>query len=133
MRLKAIAFGPIVGAPLESDIKSLSFDGATLLITVACELDKSGHVRGLEIEFDCATAFRYLDEADLARYWVSKEYPRGSYVLEVQEGGWSEEENELQQFDFQRREWLVGTGNGCVSVFCPNDPQIKTKMWQRET
>lgn len=79
----------------------------------ACVLIGQGHggflPAGIEVRFSEATALRYLDEADLARYWTSADFPRGHHVLEVLEGGWSWEESELQGYPTQRREWLIAT------------------------
>lgn len=54
----------------------------------------------------------------------------GFHVLEVSAGGWSDEEDQLQGFTTSRREWLVVTGNGCVSVFAHAEPQVHAVTWQ---
>ena len=132
MHLRAVAFSPSVGVHWGSDVERLSFDGAGLVITVACDVSKHGEVAGLEVGFSNASAFRYLDEVDLARYWAAEGFPFGSHVLEVQEGGWSDEENQRQGFDSKRREWLVVTGNCCVSVFSNAEPQVRSVSWKRD-
>lgn len=132
MRLKTAPFTPIVGIDGGSDIESVSFDGAGLVIKVAREIDDSDQVKGMEIVFAKKSSFRYLDEGDLARYWVSDGFQRGSLVLEVLEGGWSYEENQLQGYDSQRREWLIVTGNGCVSVFCSVAPEVRDVSWAHD-
>lgn len=131
MRFKAIPFSPVVGVHYWSDIESLSFSGSGLLITIACDLDESDRVQGLNVRFVQASFFRLLDEVDLSTYWISEGFPAGSHVLEVIEGGWSDEEHQRQGYTTQRREWLIVTGNGCVSVFSPNAPQVEAATWQR--
>jgi len=132
MRLRTAPFTPIVGLHSGSDVESVSFDGAGLVINVAREINESDQVKGIEIVFAKASSFRYLDESDLARYWVSDGFQRGSLVLEVLEGGWSDEESQLQGYDSQRREWLVVTGNGCVSVFCSVAPEVRDVSWAHD-
>lgn len=131
MCLKAVPFTPTVGVHWGSDIESLSFSSNGLAISVAREVNESGDVQGLTVLFDQASSFRLLDELDLARYWASDGFPKGSHVLEVIEGGWSEEENQLQGYKTPRREWLIVTGNGCVSVFSPCKPKVQIATWQR--
>nr|WP_315467691.1 hypothetical protein [uncultured Undibacterium sp.] len=123
MRLKASAFTSAQGVREESDIQSLTLDSGGLVIIVARERLPDGRVQGLRIWFRDAAALRYLDEVELARYWSSEDFPRGHHVLEVQAGGWSEEESALQGYATKRREWLVVTGNGCVSVFASSKPE----------
>lgn len=108
-----------------SDVESLRYFDGSLEITLTCSQDEEGIIRGLEVNFSQPTGFRLLDELALARYWVSGGFSRGSYVLEVKNGGWSTEENVLQSFDTDRREWLVISGSTCVSVFCSLAPEIK--------
>jgi len=84
------------------------------------------------VVFPDASAFRYLDEMDLARYWGSDGFVHGFHVLKVSAGGWSDEEDQLQGFTTSRREWLVVTGNGCVSVFAHAEPQVHAVTWQRD-
>jgi hypothetical protein len=131
MPLRAVPFGAESEVHWGSDISTLSFSEARLEIYVSREVGVNGEVSGLKIAFFQATAFRYLDELDLARYWSSEHFPRGFHVLEVLEGGWLEEETQLQGFANHRREWLVVTGNACVSVFSSTDPQVQNASWQR--
>jgi hypothetical protein len=101
-------------------------------VRIACEISSGGQVRGLDLTFADASAFRYLDEVDLAKYWGSEGFVRGYPILDVQEGGWCDEEATLQQYENRRREWLVITGNGCVSIFAPTAPIVRTIEWQRD-
>lgn len=96
---------------------------------LACSKDALGLVQGLKIHFTQPSGFRVLDEADLARYWISAGFSRGSHVLEVTRDGWSAEENGLQSFDTDRREWLVVSGNACVNVFCMSEPEVAEISW----
>lgn len=132
MRLETLPFGPPLDVHHSSDIESLTFSAKRLVVRVARELTSDGKVLGLELTFDDAFAFRYLDEADLARYWGSEGFVRGYPVLEVVRGGWSDEEAVLQGFEQRNREWLVVTGNGCVSVFATTDPTSVEVTWPFE-
>jgi hypothetical protein len=88
-------------------------------------------VNGLDISLPDASAFRYLDELDLARYWSSEGFVPGYPVLEVVSGGWCDEEAVLQHYENRRRECLVVTGNGCVSVsvLAPTGPAVEAVEW----
>lgn len=132
MRLKALPYGKPAEVHWGSDVESLSFTSQGLTVRVAREVDRAGRVRGLDVIFPDASAFRYLDELDLARYWSSEGFVRGYPVLEVLEGGWCDEEATLQQYVNRRREWLIVTGGGCVSVLAPTNPAVKAAEWQRD-
>ena len=132
MAIKTIPFGKPLDVHLVSDVESLSFSGGGLAIRVARKFDQNGEVLGLEVLFESVSAFRYLDEVDLVRYWSSEEFLRGFHVLEVTEGGWSDEENALQGYETTRKEWLVVTGNRCISVFSTLDPKLNTISWPAE-
>lgn len=129
MSLKAVAFLPTDGVEPNSDIESLQFQDGALVVVLACSLNEHRHIEGVSIRFPSATGFRLLDELDLARYWSSKDFARGSYLLEVTDGGWASEETELQGYARPRREWLALTGNACVSVFCDSAPEISHVSW----
>jgi hypothetical protein len=127
---KAIPFSAAKVVQTNSDIKSLQFDGCELIVVVGCDVKSSGIVEGIEVRFSDVAGLRYLDEVDLVRYWTSTEFPRGHYVIEVVEGGWSQEESDLQGYTSRRREWLIVTGNGCVSVFSINNPLISNVEYE---
>lgn len=129
MHFKAIPFSSAQEVAFISDIPKVIFDEGRLSVTVACARGENGDVTGIEVEFPDATAFRYLDELDLARYWMSSDRPKGFHVLEVQSGGWADEESQIQGYDRPRREWLVVSGNGCVSVFCATEPTVQNRTW----
>jgi hypothetical protein len=130
MPIKAVAFSDAQEVHWGSDIESLRYDGPILVIVVARDPLPEGKTRGLEITFGSATAIRLLDELQIARYWTSKEFPFGHHVVEVLEGGWSDEESQLQGYATARREWLVVTGNGCVSVFSASEPIVKEVVYE---
>jgi len=132
MSLKARAFDPEAGIEYTSDVESLEYIAGNVKVVVACSLNDLGNVNGIEVIFPKATGFRLLDELDLARYWLSNDFPRGCHVLKVDSGGWSDEENKLQGFETKRCEWLVVTGNACVSIFCESEPEIKNVTWKLE-
>ena len=130
MRFKAKPFSAAQVVQPNSDIQSLSYDGRELVVVVACDLKSRGLVAGIEVRFSEANALRYLDEADLVRYWASADFPRGHHVLEVLEGSWAWEESELQGYSTRSREWLIVTGNGCVNVFSSISPEISDTEYQ---
>lgn len=132
MQLKAKPFGERQPVHWGSGIASLKFNDAGLFIRVACDL-VGDTVQGLDVVFRHASGFRLLDELDLARYWTSAHFPRGFHVLEVEEGGWLDEESQLQGYVSPRREWLIATGNACVSIFCSEDPVVEDASWRRGT
>jgi hypothetical protein len=129
MRLTTVPFGKPSEVHSLSDVASLNFSAKGLVVRVVRALNAMGRADALDVTFRDASAVRYLDEVDLARYWTSEGFIRQFHVLEVTGGGWSEEENELQGYTQLRREWLVVTGNGCVSVFATDEPQIDSVDW----
>lgn len=128
--IKTQAFSETSGVDPFSDIESLQYLDGAVVVVIACSIDQARHVHGLKVTFLRVTGFRLLDELDLARYWISPDFIRGSHVLEVEDDGWSAEESRLQTFDTVRREWLVVSCNACASVFCANAPQIERISWQ---
>lgn len=130
MAIETRPFSPPNGVYWGSDLESLQYIDGNLTITLACSHDEDGIVRGLKVNFLQPTGFRLLDELALARYWVSDGFSRGSHVLEVENGGWSTEEDVLQSFETERREWLVISGNACVSVFCLTEPELQDLSWK---
>ena len=133
MEIETQAFTPTSGVPFGSDVETLHYSDGNLNIILACSQDGEQTVQGLRVTFAETTGFRVLDELDLARYWNSVSFSRGSHVLEVESGGWSEEEDHFQLFETQRREWLVVTGNACVSVFCSLEPEVAEVSWKCNT
>lgn len=131
MTIETRPFSPTNGIQWGSDVESLQYLGDNLAITLACSAE-DGIVQGLKVNFSQPTGFRLLDELSLARYWVSGGFSRGSHVLEVKKGGWSTEEDVLQSFETERREWLVVSGNACVSVFCLHEPELQDLSWKND-
>lgn len=131
MAIETRPFSPAIGVHWGSDVESLQYFDGNLAITVACSAE-DGIIQGLKVNFSQPTGFRLLDELSLARYWVSSGFSSGSHVLEVGNGGWSKEENVLQSFETERREWLVVSGNACVSVFCLQEPELQDLWWKNE-
>ena len=130
MTFTARAFTPANGIAFTSDVESVVYRDGALLVVVACSLDENRTVHGLRVTFAQPVGFRLLDELELQRYWMADDWPCGSHVLEVTGGGWAGEEDVLQGFDTARREWLVVTGNACVSVFCKDEPDVVETAWQ---
>jgi hypothetical protein len=130
--LKTVAVDIPRNVARNSDLQSLSYDGSILSIRVARELLSEAEIGGIEVTFSSTKAFRCLDESDLANYWVSSKFVRESHVLEVQAGGWSDEEAARRGYKQNCREWLVVSGNACVSVFSENPPTIQELSWPRD-
>ncbi len=130
MQLKSSAFSAAEEVHWGSDIESIHFDANGLVVVVAREPMPNGQVRGLQVKFEQATAFRYLDEVEIATYWMSTGFVSGHHVLEVSEGGWSDEEAARKGYETQQREWLVVTGNGCISVFSAVEPVVATVVYE---
>jgi hypothetical protein len=130
MQVETRPFAPTTGVRFESDVESLSYLDGNLDVILACSQDEEGTIHGLKVHFAQPSGFRLLDELDLARYWMSKSFARGSHVLEVKNGGWSAEEDVLQSFETKRREWLIVSGNACVSVFCSLEPELMDMSWK---
>jgi len=130
MTFAARAFTPATGVAFTSDVEAVDYRDGTLVVLVACSLGEGGTVYGLRVTFAQPGGFRLLDELDLQRYWTAGDRPRGSHVLEVTAGGWGAEEGTLQGFDTACREWLIVTGNACVSVFCADEPAVAETEWR---
>jgi len=130
MRLRTVPFGEPAEVHWGSDIASLDFSSQGLSVRIAREVSIDRVVKGVDVSFVDASAFRYLDELDLARYWNSEGFVRGYPILEVLAGGWCDEEGTLQQYKNSRREWLIVTGNGCVSVFASTNPTVREVEWK---
>jgi hypothetical protein len=130
MQIETRPFAPTNGVHFGSDVESLSYLDGNLDVILACSQNEEGIIHGLKVHFAQPSGFRLLDELDLARYWMSKSFARGSHVLEVKNGGWSAEEDVLQSFETERREWLVVSGNACVSVFCSLEPELMNISWK---
>jgi hypothetical protein len=134
MQLQTQIYGESEQVLSESDIQSLTWDCPRLAIRLAQRLvqgipGQPDSVQGLDIEFSNTRLFRVLDEADLAQYWISPGFLRGSHVLKVTAGGWRDEEAVRRGLDLQIDEWLIVTGNACVSVFSVEPPTVERAYW----
>lgn len=129
MQLTSLAFSAREEVHWGSDIESVHFDADGLIVVIAREHVSDGGIQGLQVKFEKAAGFRYLDELEIARYWTSEGFISGHHVLEILEGGWSEEESAIQGYVTQRREWLVVTGNGCISIFSRFEPVIEPVVY----
>jgi len=130
MQIETRPFAPTNGVHFGSDVDSLRYLDGNLDVVLACSQDEERIVHGLKVHFVQPSGFRLLDELDLARYWRSRGFASGSHVLEVKNGGWSAEEDVLQSFETKRREWLIVSGNACVSVFCSLEPELMNISWK---
>jgi len=125
MQLETQPFDAPTAVDHGSDIAEVHFVGGRLEILVASSSAGEGRFNGLRITFPMACEFRMLNEADLARYWGSPGFRRGHHVLSVASGGWRAEESSLQGFQSMRgNEWLIVTGNRCLSVLSSDAPQV---------
>jgi hypothetical protein len=125
MQLETCPFDVPMTVDHASDLAEVHFVGGRLEVLVASSLAGEGRFNGLRITFAETRGFRMLDEADLARYWGSSGFQRGHHVLCVTGGGWRAEEAMLQGFPHNEGdEWLIVTGNRCVSVLSSDAPQV---------
>lgn len=125
MQLESQPFDTPTTVDHGSDIAEVHFVGGRLEILVASSRAGEQRFKGLRITFSMACEFRMLDEADLARYWASPGFRRGHHVLSVTSGGWRAEELSLQGFQPEHgNEWLIVTGNHCISVLSPDAPHV---------
>ncbi|MCX2865486.1 hypothetical protein OOZ63_27050 [Paucibacter sp. PLA-PC-4] len=132
MPLEVTAIGPALSVSNESDIASVRYDGSGLSVVVARTPLDGNRFLGLRITFQRVHGFRLLDESDLAAYWAAPGFVRGHHVLAVTSGGWSAEEDLRQGHKLRRCEWLVATGNGCLSLFASEDPKIEEGEYDPE-
>lgn len=132
MPIRTVPIAPALAVPSESDIASVRFNGQSLSIAVAREPLEGDRFRGLRVTFQSVQGFRFLDESDLAQYWVAPGFVHGHHVLLVTSGGWGAEEDLRQGLEVRRREWLVVTGNLCLNVFASEDPQIDEGVYDAE-
>ncbi|CAM8648536.1 hypothetical protein MCEMSHM24_03762 [Comamonadaceae bacterium] len=108
-----------------SDVAEVHFAAGRLEVLVASSSAGEGRFNGLRITFPEACGFRMLDEADFARYWAYPGFRHGHHVLSVVGGGWRSEESTLQGLPRNEgNEWLIVTGNRCVSVLSSEAPQV---------
>ena len=128
MQIHTEVFGETDQVSTESDIASLVWDGGKLAIKLA-QMRRDSIVLGLDIMFLDVRAFRVLDESELSRYWISPNYVGQSHVLKVLAGGWCSEESDLQGITQTPQEWLVVTGNACVSVIAVQQPAVLHSSW----
>jgi len=126
MAIETYPFTSRTGVSPLSDVMHIRFNGTQLVIQVVNERTSEGRFRGLEITFPDTRAFRVIDELDLYRYTQSAGFHFGHHVLRVARGGWGSEESELQGMEgrYEGNEWLVVTGNLCVSVLSQDDPLV---------
>jgi hypothetical protein len=126
MAIETSPFTPPTGVSPLSDLAQIRFNGMQLVILIARERSGYGRFRGLEITFFDTRAFRVIDELDLYRYTKSPGFHFGHHVLSVAKGGWGSEESKLQGIEdrYEGNEWLIVTGNLCVSVFSHDDPVV---------
>ncbi|MFA9284586.1 MULTISPECIES: hypothetical protein [unclassified Comamonas] len=122
-------FGERIEVSGSSDIEAMHFDQDGLRIYIAQERDHQDIISGLIVEFAGARKFRCLDESDIADYLASPEFIHGYNVLEVLAGGWSAEIHSLSGYGCGLREWLVATGNLCISVISGEEPLIRQLRW----
>lgn len=125
----ARGFGERLGVGDASDMAALAYDHQGLRVFVARERNEQDVVTGLEVVFSESQKFRCLDEADIRSYSSSPGFVRGYHVVEVLQGGWSAECDELMGYEIKYREWLVVTGNLCVSVLSEEEPVVRQAHW----
>jgi len=112
---------PVLGAMQASEVHLLKM---TLDRSLTLELEVGD--RQVKLIFEDLRGFRALDEGDLLEFW-DKYHSGNGWLWEVQSGGWLDLERHRETFittHFDVREFLVVTGDFCVSVFSRLTPQI---------
>ena len=126
MSLDTQSYSPPVKVDHGSDVADLNLSSSgELIVRIACRRRADGEVDGLQVSFPRVSEFRLLDEVTLATWWMSPGFKAGHHVLEVVGGGWGSELNNLQGYEVLRREWLLVTGNGCMSVISNEPPRLQ--------
>lgn len=80
------------------------------------------------VYFEVVAGFRMLDERDLSDVWSHSDYDPKASVYRVVSGGWLDLEKSRPSFlsDFMGNvtEYLITSGNECVSVFAETEPKF---------
>lgn len=82
--------------------------------------------RSVLVVFEDLHGFRVLDERDLMEFWDRYNQPNG-WLWEVRSGGWLDLERQRPNFisqHFDLREYLITSGDFCVSVFSRQPPAV---------
>jgi hypothetical protein len=111
----------------QSCVYDVRWSAAGLFVFVETYPPDSTKCVNYEIYFGDDRGFFVLDDADLPS---SLKFPRlasGHVLYEVSAGGWLQSRplQSLSVASTQCREWLVATGNECVSVFAERAPTIR--------
>ncbi len=116
----------------ESDIFSVSDSKDGLFIFIETTDENETEII-MEVYFDYARGYRFLDEGDLIRYWKeADDFKTPYHIYEVAAGGWSNGEtldsgllSVTTAIGF--REWFIATTNGCITVLSNEEPKITIK------
>tara|TARA_R110001599_G_scaffold160532_1_gene348395 strand:+ start:131 stop:535 length:405 start_codon:yes stop_codon:yes gene_type:complete len=129
MNIQAIEYGLMHDdRRFESDIVSISDskDGLKIIIET---LSEGGYERMMEVSFEDARGFRFLDEGDLHYYFSSGAFSKPYHVFKILSGGWVN--GEISQPGMlgvskavEIGEWFVVTNNGCVNVLSSSEPNM---------
>jgi hypothetical protein len=112
---------PVPGVMQESEVILLNM---TLAESLNLKLEVGG--RPIQLIFDDVRGLRVLDEGDLLEFW-DKYHTGNGWLWEVQSGGWFDLERRRSTFVMAAsgvREFLVVTGDFCVSVFSRLPPEL---------
>ena len=78
--------------------------------------------------FEIVAGFRMLDERDLTDVWSDANYDPNASVYRVVSGGWLGLEKTrpsfLSQFMGEVTEYLITSGNECISVLAESEPEF---------
>lgn len=130
MHISATPFGNPY-ARNRSNIAEVSLGRSGLRVLVESRPNATGESLGLEIHFEVARGFRYLDEGDLLAYWQSEAFAQDHCLFEILSGGWLDQE--LQHAGMLTtteavgtfREWFICTSNGCMNVLSADEPLVR--------
>ena len=111
----------------QSCVCDVQWNAAGLSIYLEIYTHDSEECANYEVRFEHDRGFFVLDDADLPSWLRFPALASGHLLYEVAAGGWLrlQPDQSLAVASAQCREWLVATGNECVSVFSASMPSIR--------
>lgn len=128
MDIKIEPFGNEYRLDQTSDIIEVNYGITGLRLTVIAATTKFTDIY-LDVHFEYASGFRFLDEGDLIAYWESEAFSSNHHIYKVLSGGWANGEplpNGIlsARSTFEMPEWFIKTTNGCMNVL-GDEPKVR--------
>lgn len=128
MKFDVEPFGNEYRLDQQSDIIEVNYGITGLRLTVIAATTMFTDIY-LDIHFDYAGGFRFLDEGDLIAYWESEAFNSNHHIYKVLSGGWANGEplpvGILSAISsFEEIEWFIKTRNGCMNVL-GSEPMVR--------